>query len=67
VHWHLDVTFGEDDNKTRAGHGAENMSLTRKAVLNLLKADKSVKAGIETKRKVVGWNPDYLLKILGVK
>ena len=43
------------------------MSLVRKAVLNLLKADKSVKAGIETKRKVAGWNPDYLLKILGVK
>jgi hypothetical protein len=67
VHWHLDVTLGEDDNKTRAGHGAENMSLARKAVLNLLKADTSVKAGIETKRKVAGWNPDYLLKILGVK
>ena len=67
VHWHLDVTLGEDGNKTRAGHRAENMSLVRKAVLNLLKADKSVKAGIETKRKVAGWNPDYLLKILGVK
>jgi predicted transposase YbfD/YdcC len=67
VHWHLDVTFGEDRNKTRAGYGAENFSLMRKAALNLLKADTSVKAGIETKRKVAGWSPDYLLKILGVK
>lgn len=67
VHWHLDVTFGEDQSKTRAGHGAENVSLMRKSALNLLKADTSLKAGIENKRKMAGWNPDYLLKILGVK
>jgi predicted transposase YbfD/YdcC len=67
VHWHLDVTFGEDQSKIRAGHGAENFSLMRKAALNLLKADQSLKAGIENKRKMAGWNPDYLLKILGVK
>ena len=67
VHWHLDVTFGEDQSKTRAGYGAENFSLMRKAGLNLLKADTSIKAGIENKRKLAGWDPDYLLKILGVK
>ncbi len=67
VHWHLDVTFGEDQSKIRAGYGAENFSLMRKAGLNLLKADTSIKAGIENKRKLAGWNPDYLLKILGVK
>lgn len=67
VHWHLDVTFGEDQSKIRAGHGAENISLMRKSALNLLKADTSLKAGIENKRKMAGWNPDYLLKVLGVK
>ena len=67
VHWHLDVTFGEDQSKIRAGYGAENFSLMRKAALNLLKADQSLKCGIENKRKMAGWNPDYLLKILGVK
>jgi len=67
VHWHLDVTFKEDQSKIRAGYGAENFSLMRKATLNLLRADKSLKAGVENKRKVAGWNPDYLLKILGVK
>lgn len=67
VHWHLDVTFKEDQSKIRAGHGAENFSLIRKTALNLLKTDKSLKAGIENKRKMAGWNPDYLLKILGVK
>lgn len=66
VYWHLDVTFGEDQSKIRAGHGAENIALMRKSALNLLKADTSVKAGIENKRKMAGWNPDYLLKILGV-
>ncbi len=67
MHWHLDVTFGEDQSKIRAGHGAENISLMRKSALNLLKSDTSLKAGIENKRKMAGWNPDYLLKILGVK
>lgn len=67
VHGHIDVTFGEDQSKIRAGHGAENVSLMRKCALNLLKLDTSVKAGVENKRKMAGWNPDYLLKILGVK
>jgi predicted transposase YbfD/YdcC len=67
VHWHLDVTFGEDQSKIRTGHGAENVALMRKSALNLLKADTSLKVGIENKRKMAGWDPDYLLKILGVK
>ena len=67
VHWHLDVTFKEDQSLLRTGHSPENFSLMRKAALNLLKEDKSVKAGIENKRKMAGWNPDYLLKVLGVK
>ncbi len=67
VHWHLDVTFGEDQSKIRAGHGAKNISLMRKSALNLLKLDTSIKAGVENKRKMAGWDPNYLLKILGVK
>lgn len=67
VHWHLDVTFREDQSNIRAGYGAENISLIRKSVLNLLKAETSLKAGIQNKRKMAGWNPDYLLKVLGVK
>jgi len=67
LHWHLDVTFGEDLCKIRKDHAAENFSLVKKMALNLLKADKSEKLGVPNKRKLAGWSPEYLLKILGVK
>jgi hypothetical protein len=35
--------------------------------LSLLKTDTSEKLGVPNKRKLAGWNPEYLLKILGVK
>ena len=62
VHWHLDVTFGEDQSKIRTGHGAENISLMRKSALNLLKADTSLKVGIENKRKKDGFISHLLMK-----
>ena len=66
-HWILDVGFREDTLKARAGHISENLSLVRKMALALLKQDKQTKGGIELKRKKAGWNPDYLLKLMGVK
>lgn len=67
LHWHLDVSFGEDLCKIRTDHAAENFSLGKKMALNLLKADTSEKLGVPNKRKLAGWSPEYLLKILGVK
>ena len=67
LHWHLDVSFGEDLCKIRTDHAAENFSLVKKMALGLLKADKSEKLGVPNKRKLAGWSPEYLLKILGVK
>lgn len=67
LHWHLDVTFGEDLCKVRKDHAAENFSLAKKMALNLLKADTTEKLGVPNKRKLAGWSPEYLLKILGVK
>jgi predicted transposase YbfD/YdcC len=67
LHWHLDVSFNEDLCKVRTDHGAENFSLAKKMALNLLRADTSEKLGIPNKRKLAGWSPEYLLKVLGVK
>ena len=67
LHWHLDVTFNEDKSKIYAGHGAENFSLLKRCVLNLVKADTTEKASISSKRKMAGWNPNYRLHLLGVK
>jgi len=66
-HWLLDVSFREDSLKARAGHVAENLSLIRKMALALLKQDTTTKVGIEAKRKKAGWNPSYLLKLVGIK
>jgi len=34
-HWVLDVQFGEDDNRARKDHSAENLALIRRVALNL--------------------------------
>jgi len=66
-HWILDVAFDEDSLKARAGHVAENLSLIRKMGLALLKQDTSTDGGVELRRKQAGWDPDYLLHLLGIK
>lgn len=67
LHWVLDVAFGEDDSRVRAGNAAENLALIRKLTHNLLQQETSLKRGIKTKRLVAGWDRRYLLKILGIK
>lgn len=37
LHWHLDLTFSEDDDRKRKLNAAPNFSLVRKIALNLLK------------------------------
>ena len=64
LHWQLDVTFKEDDRTIRVGHGAENFSRLCRIALNLLKQDKTLKAGINGKRLNAGWDNDYLLKLI---
>jgi predicted transposase YbfD/YdcC len=64
LHWQLDVSFGEDQNRTRKGNGAENYSRLCRIALNLLKRDTSIKAGIKTKRLIAGWDHDYLLRLI---
>ena len=36
LHWVLDVSFGEDANRTRRGHGAENLSTLRRFAMGLM-------------------------------
>jgi predicted transposase YbfD/YdcC len=64
LHWVLDITFGEDLSRLRAGHGAKNMAVVRHFALNLVRqiADKR---SIKRRRKRAAWDPKYLLEILG--
>jgi predicted transposase YbfD/YdcC len=63
-HWVLDIAFREDDSRIRRNHGPENFGLVRKIALNLLKQETTYKRGVAAKRKLAGWDHDYLLKIL---
>jgi len=65
VHWVLDVAFQEDDSRVRKGHAPENLAVIRHIGLNLLRSEKSRKVGFKAKRKMAGWDDDYLLKVLG--
>ena len=66
LHWVLDVGFGEDLDRKRAGHAAQNFSVLNRIALNLLKQDKTFKRGIKGKRLKAAWNHPYLLKLLGI-
>jgi predicted transposase YbfD/YdcC len=65
LHWALDVSFGEDLDRKRAGNAAQNFSLLNRIALNLLKQDKTCKLGIKGKRLKAGWDNEYLLHLLG--
>src|ERR1019366_688808 len=60
LHWVLDVGFGEDLDRKRAGHAAQNFSVLNRIALNLLKQDKTSKRGVHGKRLKAGWDNDYL-------
>ncbi|HTX77241.1 MAG TPA: ISAs1 family transposase [Terracidiphilus sp.] len=64
LHWALDVSFGEDLDRKRAGHAAQNFSLLNRIALNLLKKETTCKLGIKGKRLKAGWDNDYLLLLL---
>ncbi len=63
LHWALDVSFGEEQSRKRAGHATQNFSLLNRIALNLLRQDKSSRLGIHGKRLAAAWDHDYLLKL----
>jgi predicted transposase YbfD/YdcC len=64
LHWVLDIAFDEDHQRVRKDNGPANFAVLRHIALNLLKQDKTVKAGIKAKRLKAGWDEPYLLKVL---
>lgn len=66
LHWALNVAFGEDASRKRAGNAAQNFSLITRIALNLLKHNKTSKLGMKGKRLKAGWDNAYLLHLLGI-
>lgn len=63
-HWSLDMTFREDESRTRDRHVAENLAWLRRFTLSLLKQHPSKKHSLVMKRRMAGWNPAFLAEIL---
>lgn len=64
LHWHLDVSFGEDRSRKRDRNAAENYSVIQRMALNLVANEKSTKNSVKTKRMVAGWDNEYLKLLL---
>lgn len=62
LHWQLDVNFNEDYTRKR-NVAAQNFSLLNKIALAILK-NNSTKKPINRKRKVAGWDNDFLWQLL---
>ncbi len=63
LHRVLDVTFNDDQSRLRKDFGVKNMAVVRHFALNLVRAAKDT-SSIRLRRKVAGWTPDYLDRIL---
>jgi predicted transposase YbfD/YdcC len=63
LHWQLDVCFHEDQSRIRKDNAPENMSTLRKIALQMLRQEQG-KQSVKSKRKIAGWNDQYLLKVL---
>jgi len=63
LHWVLDVTFNEDQSRTRERRLANNLSWLRRFGISLLKQHPS-KNSIKGKSQIAGWNNDFLMQVL---
>ncbi len=64
LHWVFGVAFEEDRSRARLKNVQATWVALRHLAVNLLKRDKSIKAGVEAKRLRAGWDLAYLLKLL---
>jgi predicted transposase YbfD/YdcC len=65
LHWCLDVTFREDESRLRDRTASDNVAWLRRFALSILKQQKD-KESIAMRRRMAGWNVDYLAKVLGI-
>jgi predicted transposase YbfD/YdcC len=66
LHWVLDVTFDEDQSRTRERRMADNLSWLRRFAISLLKRHPS-KHSIKGKSQIAGWSNEFLMEVLAAK
>jgi predicted transposase YbfD/YdcC len=64
LHWQLDVSFGEDQNRVSKRHEAENLAALRKLALVLLKQQPG-KESLACKRLAAALDTAFLEKVIG--
>lgn len=64
MHWHLDVTFKEDADRTLDKQAAENLNIIRKWCLSILKMIEIFRPNLSMKKKrfVISMNPEEFLE-----
>jgi predicted transposase YbfD/YdcC len=63
-HWRLDVFYREDDSRVRRGNAATNLAILRRLSLSIAKRDKSESVGVQTRRRMAGWDNEYRERLL---
>jgi predicted transposase YbfD/YdcC len=66
LHWVLDVTFDEDQSRTRQRRMADNLSWLRRFAISLLKRH-PLKDSIKGKSQIAGWNNEFLMEVLALQ
>jgi len=63
-HWTLDMTFREDESRTRDRHLGENLAWLRRFALGLLKQHPDTRTSLAMKRRKAGWCLSFLSEVL---
>jgi predicted transposase YbfD/YdcC len=64
LHWVLDVNFKEDSCRIRTDNAPENFAIIKHMAVNLIRKENSKKRSINTKRRLAGWDNEYLSKVI---
>jgi len=65
LHWRLDVVMNEDLDRTRLGHGPQNLAVLRHMAINVMQKDPT-KRSLRGKFKRAGWDDAYLTSLLAL-
>ena len=66
LHWVLDVTFDEDQSRSRNRRLAENLAALRRIAVSLLEQHPA-KQSIKAKQRSAGWNNSFLAEVLALQ
>jgi len=65
LHWHLDVSFNEDANRSRSGNAPQNLNILRKVALQRI-TKMTDKLSLKKRRFRASMNVEYLQKVVGL-